>query len=55
MSPVIPFTKTGKHRRIRVDELLDFKRRRDRDRERGKALDALTEMSQEMGGYEEIP
>lgn len=48
----IPFSKTGKHRRIRVGDLLDFKRRRDRDRR--KALDALTEMSQEMGGYDEI-
>lgn len=49
----IPFTKTGRHRRIHVRDLLNFKR--SRDHERIKTLDSLTEMSQEMGGYDEIP
>ena len=49
----IPFTRTGTHRRIRVRDLLEYKRRRDRDRT--AVLDALSEMSQEMGGYDELP
>lgn len=49
----IPFTRTGTHRRIRVRDLLEYKRRR--DHERTAALDALSEMSQEMGGYDELP
>jgi excisionase family DNA binding protein len=49
----IPFMRTGTHRRIRVDDLLAYKQRR--DDERAATLDSLTEMSQEMGGYDEIP
>lgn len=49
----IPFTRTGTHRRIRVGDLLAYKQRR--DRERATTLDSLTEMSQDMGGYDEIP
>lgn len=49
----IAFTKTGTHRRIRVGDLLDYKQRR--DRERATTLDSLTEMSENMGGYDEIP
>ena len=49
----IPFTRTGTHRRIRVRDLLEYKSRR--DHERTAALDALSEMSQEMGGYDELP
>ena len=43
----IPFVKTGKHRRIRFSDLMLFKRQRDANRRR--ALDRLTEMSQELG------
>jgi len=47
----IPFHKTGKHRRVQIEDILDFKEKRDLDRE--AQLDALTELSQELVGYEE--
>ena len=43
----IPFARTGTHRRIRVDDLMEYKKRRDADRRRGMA--ELTQMSQELG------
>ena len=43
----IPFTRTGTHRRVRLDDLLDYKRRRDAERRVGLAQ--LTQMSQELG------
>lgn len=49
----IPFTRTGTHRRIRVEDLLAYKQQR--DRERGATLDSLTDISEDMGGYDEIP
>lgn len=48
----IPFTKTGTHRRVALDDLLAFKERRDRDRR--SALKELTELSEEVGGYSEL-
>lgn len=39
---VMPFTKTGKHRRIKLQDVLDYKERRDRE-----ALDALAELARE--------
>ena len=48
----IPFRKTGTHRRVRMEDLLAFKRQRDRDRK--AALDDLSQLSQEFGGYEEL-
>lgn len=48
----LPFTRTGKHRRLRIDDVLAFKVRRDRDR--GEALDALAAMSEDAGGYDEL-
>ena len=45
----IPFTKTGTHRRVRLDDLLEYKRRRDADR-RSK-LDELTRLNEELGHY----
>ncbi len=45
----IPFAKTGTHRRIRVDDLMEYKKRRDAERRRGMA--ELTQMSQELGLY----
>ncbi|MCG8556563.1 MAG: helix-turn-helix domain-containing protein [Proteobacteria bacterium] len=48
----IPFTKTGKHRRLRIEDVLGFKEQRDRERREG--LDELTRMSEEFGGYEEL-
>jgi excisionase family DNA binding protein len=48
----IPFAKTGKHRRLRIEDVLAFKAQRDRDRK--AALDELTALSEEFGGYGEL-
>jgi len=48
----IPYTKTGKHRRIRIEDVLAFKQKRDDDR--SAALDELTQMSEEASGYGEL-
>ena len=48
----LPFTKTGKHRRLRIEDVLAFKEQRDRERKAG--LDELTRMSEEFGGYDEV-
>ena len=47
----IPYSKTGKHRRIRINDLLAYKEKRDAQREAG--LDELAQMSQDFGGYSE--
>jgi excisionase family DNA binding protein len=47
----MPFTRTGKHRRLRIEDVLAFKKKRDQDRE--DRLAELTELSEELGGYEE--
>lgn len=49
----IPFRKTGPHRRVRMEDLLAYKRQRDRDRT--ASLDDLSHLSQDFGGYEELP
>ncbi len=46
----IPFRKTGKHRRLRIDDVLVFKDQRDRDRRAG--LRDLSRMTQDFGGYD---
>jgi excisionase family DNA binding protein len=43
----IKFHKTGTHRRILFEDLMDFKKQRDRDAE--KAADDLAALSQELG------
>lgn len=43
----IPFTRTGSHRRVLLDDLLAYKQRRDAERRAGLAQ--LTQMSQEFG------
>lgn len=48
----IRFTKTGKHRRLRVEDVLNYKTRR--DRRKRKALDDLTALSQELGEYDDL-
>jgi excisionase family DNA binding protein len=48
----IPYTKTGKHRRLRIEDVLAFKEARDQDRRRGLA--ELTRLTQEFGGYEQL-
>jgi excisionase family DNA binding protein len=50
-SGAIPFRKVGTHRRIRFQDVKDYKDRIDADRER--ALNALTAQAQELGmGYD---
>jgi excisionase family DNA binding protein len=46
----IPFGKTGKHRRLRIEDVLAYKEQRDRDRRAG--LRDLSRLTQEFGGYE---
>lgn len=46
----IAFRKTGKHRRLRIEDVLAFKDRRDKDRRAG--LRELSQMTQEFGGYD---
>lgn len=48
----VPYTKTGKHRRLRIEDVLAFKEAR--DLERKADLDELTAVSQELGGYAEL-
>jgi excisionase family DNA binding protein len=46
----IPFRKTGKHRRLRIEDVLEFREKRDKDRRAG--LRELSQMTQEFGGYD---
>lgn len=50
-SDVLPFHRTGKHRRIRFTDLMHYKAQRDRASEH--AMDELASQAQELGlGYE---
>ncbi|MBW4671706.1 MAG: helix-turn-helix domain-containing protein [Cyanomargarita calcarea GSE-NOS-MK-12-04C] len=46
----IPYIKVGSHRRVRFEDLKNYKQLR--DTERGRILDELTQESQDMGFYE---
>lgn len=46
----IPSTKTGSHRRLRLEDVLSFKEKRDRNRRAG--MRELSRLSQEFGGYD---
>lgn len=47
----IPFTKTGRHRRIRFSDLMAFKQQRDAESQ--DAMEALVRQAQELGmGYD---
>jgi excisionase family DNA binding protein len=46
----IPFRKTGKHRRLRIEDVLSFKETRDKDRRAG--LRELSRMTEDFGGYD---
>jgi len=46
----IAYRKTGKHRRLRIEDVLSFKEERDKDRRAG--LRELSRLTQEFGGYE---
>ncbi len=48
----LPYTKTGKHRRLRIEDVLTFKE--GRDKERKAVLDELVAISEESGGYGEL-
>ena len=48
----IPYTRTGKHRRLRIDDVLAYKQTR--DRERDESLNELARLSEEFGGYDEL-
>jgi excisionase family DNA binding protein len=49
----LPCTRTGgKHRRLRIEDVLAYKAKRDHERE--EALDELAAMTQDMGGYPEL-
>jgi excisionase family DNA binding protein len=45
----IPYTKTGTHRRLRIEDVLAYKEQR--DTERRDALDELTRLNEEAGDY----
>ena len=45
----IPFRKVGRHRRVRFEDLMDYKRRDDRSRR--AAADELTKLSEELELY----
>ncbi|WP_439864106.1 helix-turn-helix domain-containing protein [Pseudomonas antarctica] len=48
----IPFTKTGRHRRIRFSDLMAFKQQRDQDSQ--EAMEELVRQTRELGlGYDE--
>jgi len=49
----LPFKKTGTHRRIRMDDLLAFKNKRDVQRRR--SLRELTRMGEDSAGPDEFP
>lgn len=46
----IPFTKTGKHRRLRIEDVLSFKENHDWNRRAG--MRELSQLTQEFGGYD---
>jgi excisionase family DNA binding protein len=46
----IAFRKTGKHRRVRIEDVLAFKEQRDSQRRAG--LRELSQLTQEFGGYD---
>jgi excisionase family DNA binding protein len=46
----IPFRKTGKHRRLRIEDVLAFKEERDKNRRAG--LRELSRLTQDFGGYD---
>ena len=49
----IPYTMVGTHRRIQVEDLMEYKRKR--DSQRRQDLSELVAVSQELGLYEAAP
>ena len=48
----LPYMRTGKHRRLRIDDVLAYKQTRDADRQ--ASLDELARLSEEFVGYDEL-
>jgi excisionase family DNA binding protein len=48
----IPHSKTGKHRRVRLADVLAYKT--ERDKKRTGQLKELTAMTEELGGYDDL-
>lgn len=48
----MPFHRVGTHRRVRMEDLLAYKRQRDRSRK--ASLDDLSRLTQEFDGYDEL-
>ncbi len=46
----MPFVKVGTHRRVKLSDLMSYKEQRETEQER--ALDEITQMSQDLGLYE---
>jgi excisionase family DNA binding protein len=46
----IPYSKTGKHRRLRIEDVIAFRQKRDAERRSG--LHDLTQLTEDFGGYE---
>jgi excisionase family DNA binding protein len=46
----IPYRKTGKHRRLRIEDVLTYKAQREKDQRAG--LRELSRLTQEYGGYD---
>ncbi|HWU91237.1 MAG TPA: helix-turn-helix domain-containing protein [Kofleriaceae bacterium] len=47
----IPYDRTGKHRRLKIEDVLAYKQKR--DLERDAKLDELAKLTDELGGYDE--
>lgn len=47
----IPFRRTGKHRRLKIEDVLAYKDKR--DRERDAKLDELAALTEELGAYDD--
>ena len=47
----LPYDRTGKHRRLKIEDVLAYKQRR--DVERDAQLDELAKLTEEFGGYDE--
>lgn len=47
----LPYDRTGKHRRLKIEDVLAYKQKR--DHERDEKLDELARLTEELGGYDE--
>jgi excisionase family DNA binding protein len=46
----IPYSRTGKHRRLRIEDVIAFRQKRDAERQ--SALRDLTQLTEDFGGYD---